>query len=260
MKRKSIPFIYFVSILVLVSLACGAFSGGSGDAPPSSSDNSAPPATNTSAPIPTQKPTNTPRPTAVPTEGPKDFFTEEFEDDTFMDHWFYFSFGPGGDNDSNLQIFQDGDGLTIDLGALDFYLYYMYEPFTYNNVKLTLVAENQGRNNNNVSLVCQMDYDNAEWYEFSVESGGVWYLYVYKDGYKTLDNGGVNALNQGQAINEYGLTCEDNKITMSVNDTVLKTYTDLTYVLDEGLVGFNISSLNVLPITVNVKSFDIAQP
>lgn len=258
MKRKSNPFMYFILILVITSLACSMLSGG-GDAPPENTFDSVA-STNTSAPIPTQKPTSTPRPTAVPTEGPKDFFAEEFDDDTFLDNWFYFSFGPGGDNDSNLQIFQEGDGVTIDLGALDFYLYYMYEPFTYSNVKLTMVAENQGRNNNNVSLVCQMDYENAEWYEFSVESGGVWYLYIYKDGYDTLDNGGVNALNQGQAINEYSMTCEGNKITMSVNGTELKTYTDRTYVLDEGLVGFNLSSLNVLPITVSVKSFDIAQP
>src|SRR5690606_31763520 len=99
-----------------------------------------------------------------------------------------------------------------------------------------------------------------QWYEFSFESGGVWYLYVYKEGYKVLDNGGSNALNQGQAINEYSMKCDENQITMSINGTTLKTYTDNVYSLDEGLVGFNISSLNVLPVTVNVKSFNIPKP
>ena len=113
--------------------------------PPADSGNSVPIPTNTTAPIvPTDKPTATPPPTAVPTEGPKDFFTEEFESDAFLDTWFYFPFGPGGDNDSNLQIFQDGDGVTLDLGALDFYLYYLYEPFIYDDVSLTMVAENRG--------------------------------------------------------------------------------------------------------------------
>lgn len=259
MKRKVSP-IFFVSVLIIASLACGSFSGG-GDAPAAETDapvESEALPTNTTAP--TQKPTNTPRPTSTPVPPVPQFFTEEFEGATDPDNWFYFPFGPGGDNDQDLQIFQEDDGLTLDLGALDLYLYYMYEPYEYDNVSLTMIAENRGRNNNNVSLVCRLDYENAEWYEFSFESGGVWYLYIYKEGYEVLDNGGSTALNQGLAINEYGMTCDGNQITMSINGTTLKTYTDNVYSLDEGLVGFNISSLNVLPITVNVKSFDIVEP
>lgn len=260
MKRKVNPFLFFVSVLIIASLACGAFSGGE-DVPAAEPDipvESEPLATNTTAP--TERPTNTPRPTSTPVPPVPQFFTEEFEGATDLDNWFYFPFGPGGDDTDNLEIFQDGDGLTIDLGTLDLYLYYMYEPYEYDDVSLTMVAENMGRNNNNVSLVCRLDYENAEWYEFSFESGGVWYLFVYQEGYTVIDNGGSNALNQGQAINEYGMKCEGNQITMSINGQVLKTHTDNTYNFDEGLIGFNISSLNVLPITVNVKSVEIAEP
>jgi hypothetical protein len=263
MKRTIHPVLYFVFILTITSLACASLAGG-GNAPATEADAPAetePLATNTViAPAPTQKPTNTPRPTNTPIPPAPDFFKEEFEGTTDPDNWFHFTFGPGGDDDQDLQIFQEGDGLTLDLGALDLYLYYMYEPYEYDDVALTLVAENLGRNNNNVSIVCRLDYDNAEWYEFSFESGGVWFLYAYKEGYNVLDNGGSNALNQGKAINEYAMTCDGNKITMSINGKVLKTHTDNKYNLGEGLVGFNISSLNVLPIIVNVKSFEIAEP
>lgn len=263
MKRHQ-PILFFLSILLLASMACTALSGG-GDTP------SAPPVENTSAPVENQpvatntvaavlEPTNTPKPANTPVPAAQEFFTEEFESDTFIDQWYYFPFGPGSDNDQNLQIFQDGDGLTLDLGALDFYLYYIYDPKTYGDVSLTMVAENQGRNNNNVSLVCRLDYDNARWYEFSVESGGLWYLYAYDEGYNTMDSGGTNALKQGKAINEYSMTCEGNVITMYINGDELKSYTDRNFNLGDGQVGFNISSLNVLPITVNVKSFEIAQP
>ena len=250
--------LFFVSALLLASLACVSFSGGEAPPPPvevtdAPVENT--PASSTNTPIPpVLEPTRTPAPTNTPVPAAQEFFTEEFEDETYVDQWYYFSFGPGGENDENLQIFQDGDGLTLDLGALDFYLYYIYGPMTYGDVNLTMVAENQGRNNNNVSLVCRMDYDNARWYEFSVESGGLWYLYAYNDGYNTLDSGGTNALKQGKETNEYRMTCEGNVITMYINGDELKSYTDRTYNLGDGQVGFNISSLNVLRYRTTINT------
>ena len=109
-------------------------------------------------------------------------------------------------------------------------------------------------------MVCRLDYDSGKWYEFSVESGGLWYLYAFDNGYNFLDSGGASALKQGKEINEYGLECNGNTLTMYINGNKLKTYTDKKYNFKEGNVGFNISSLNVLPIKVNFKSFDISKP
>ena len=69
-----------------------------------------------------------------------------------------------------------------------------------------------------------------------------------------------HCLKQGKEVNEYKMDCEGDEITLYVNGTELKTVRDTTYGFDEGPVGFNISSLNVLPVTVNVNWFDIAQP
>jgi hypothetical protein len=136
----------------------------------------------------------------------------------------------------------------------------MYLPEVYDDVALTMNAENRGRNNNNVSLVCRMNDDASQWYEFSVLSGGLWYLYAYDNGYNLVDNGGTNALKQGKEVNEYGMICNGDEITMTVNGKTIKTYRDTTYSFREGLVGFNISSLNVLPITVEVNWLDISEP
>jgi hypothetical protein len=265
------PILFLVLILLSVSLACSYITGGTTDVPATES------AANENLPLelPTARPTAVIEPPTakpalvqptleaptleVPAAGPQRFFKEEFDANTNFDNWSYFTTGPGGD-DSNLIIEQKGEGLNFDLGALDLYVYYLYEGQTYDDVALTLVAENQGVNNNNVSLVCRLDYDNSEWYEFSFESGGVWFLYAYQNGYNTIDNGGSNALKQGRAVNEYGMTCEGNTITMYVNGKKLKEYNDRTYVFSDGQVGFNISSLNVLPVTVEVQSFDIAEP
>ena len=189
----------------------------------------------------------------------QDFYTEEFDANYNSDNWTTFTLGSG--SDKNLVIQQEGDYLSFDLGDKNLYVYHMYNPYIYQDVSLTLNAENRGRNNNNVSLVCRMNKDETQWYEFSVESGGVWYLYAYDHGkYNVLDNGGTNALKQGKDVNEYKMDCAGNEITMSINGSELKTVKDTTYGYDEGFVGFNISSLNVLPITVNVNWFDIAQP
>jgi S1-C subfamily serine protease len=186
------------------------------------------------------------------------FYTEEFDANYNPDNWQYFTLGSGSDKD--LVIQQEEDHLLFDLGDKNLYVYYMYAPYTYEDVSLTLNAENRGRNNNNVSLVCRMNNDGTQWYEFSVESGGVWYLYAVDGKYNILDNGGTTALKQGKEVNEYRMDCVGDEITLYVNGTELKTVTDSTYGFNEGAVGFNISSLNVLPITVNVNWFDIAQP
>jgi serine protease Do len=197
--------------------------------------------------------------TSTPSGNAQDFYTEEFDANYNPDNWWYDTLGKG--SDKNLVIQQEEDHLKFDLGDKDLYVYYIYSPYTYQDVSITLNAENRGRNNNNISLVCRMNTDAGEWYEFSVESGGVWYLYAHTNGeYKILSNGGTQALKQGKEVNEYKMDCVGDEITMYINGSELKTVKDNTYSFNEGLVGFNISSLNVLPVTVNVNWFDIAQP
>lgn len=266
---KSFRFlILFVVFVLAVGLACSAVSGGSApteppvqqqepvQAEPTMEPTQAP--TEPPAPAPTEEP---PAATAEPTEPPapvSKYFKEEFDPGAVLSNWETFSLGSG--DDSNLKIQQEGDHLMFDLGAEDLYVYYIFNADTYDNVAVTMNAENRGRNNNNVSLICRMNSDGTQWYEFSVESGGLWYLYAVDNAYNIIDNGGTNALKQGKEVNEYKLVCNDNQITMYVNGDKIKTVTDTHYVFRDGYVGFNISSLNVLPITVNVNWFEVSEP
>lgn len=252
-------FMLLTLILLFISLACSLLTGGGEIVHPLDNENNMPfePATPTATAVPpTERPTNIPS-TATSTAAPQKFFKEEFDANSKPDNWAYFI--ASGD-DSNFTIEQKNDGLIFDLGSRDLYVYYLYEGQVYENAALTLVAENRGVNKNNVSLVCRLDYENAEWYEYSFDSGGLWALWAYQDGYNLLDNGGSNSLKQGLAVNEYAMTCDGNDITMYVNGEKLKTYTDRKYFFIDGQVGFNISSFDFLPVTVKVKSFDIADP
>lgn len=259
------PVFLLTAMVLLIGLACSALTGGG--TPP------------TQAPPPTQEPVQIlptatePEPTEPPateapaTEAPppteeapatSQFFTEEFDSEAALANWDSFSLGSGEDN--KLVIQQEGDHLLFDLGDEDLYVYYMYTPHEYDDVSIKLNAENRGRNNNNVSLVCRMNSEGTQWYEFSVESGGLWYLYGVDDKYNVIANGGTNALQQGKAVNEYGMTCKGDEITLFINDEEIRRVKDNTYGFSRGLVGFNISSLNVLPITVEVNWFEISRP
>ena len=263
------PVFFITALVLLVGLACSALGGGG--TPPTQ----APPATQTQEPVQVLPTATEPEPTEAPaTEAPateaqppteeapaasaSEFFTEEFDSEAALDNWDSFSLGAGEDN--NLVIKQEEDHLLFDLGDEDLYVYYMYTPYEYDDVSIKLNAENRGRNNNNVSLVCRMNSEGTQWYEFSVESGGLWYLYAVDDKYNVIANGGTNALKQGREINEYAMTCQGDEITLFINDEEIRSVKDNTYGFNSGLVGFNISSLNVLPITVAVKWFEISQP
>jgi hypothetical protein len=260
------PLFFFTALILLVGLACSALGGGAPTQPPPPTAQPVQVNPTEAAPEPTEvPPTDEPPATEVapPAPSTSQFFTEEFDTEASTSNWENFNLGSG--EDTNLVIKQENDHLLFDLGDEDLYVYYMYTPYEYDDVAIKVNAENRGRNNNNVSLVCRMNSDGTQWYEFSVESGGLWYLYAVdgtpsKINYNIISNGGTQALKQGKEVNEYALTCNGDEITMYINDQKLKTVTDSTYSFNSGLVGFNISSLNVLPITVEVNWFEISQP
>ena len=187
------------------------------------------------------------------------YFTEEFDSDP---QWSYFL--TSGDEDK-ISVKFDDSRMIFDLNALSIYAYYIYEAFEYSDVRIDLRAENRGRNNNNISLVCRAT-DEGGWYEFSTEGGGLWYLYAVVPGsdgklrYNTVDQGGVSALRQGKETNEFTMICNGSDITLGVNGTEIKKIKESRYALRDGFVGFNISSLNVTPIVVDVDWFQVSEP
>jgi hypothetical protein len=128
-------------------------------------------------------------------------------------------------------------------------------------------AENSGRRSNNISLICRKSDDG--WYEFSVGSDAVWYLfyaYISKNTsnaiYTLIANGATLALKQGNDTNEFTMICDGEKIAMMVNGMELigSPARELVYKLKEGSVGMNVSSLNVIPVIVDVDWLKISQP
>jgi hypothetical protein len=259
------PLLFFVSLILIVGLAC-RFGADAPQAPTEKPVIEEP----TTAPEPTEEPTEPPiaeptaEPTELPTEAPvvSQFFIEEFDQDPGP-FWEMAIIGPGAEkNEDEVKTEFSNSRMRIELPERDLYFYYTFLGYTYEDVRLDLRADNRGVNTNNVSLICRLSEDG--WYEWSVGSGGDWILYASTDTkkYNMIAKGGTTYLKQGKEVNEYGLECKGDSIGMFINGQEIKQspFKDTKYGLGEGTVAFNISSLHVTPVVVEVDWFKVSEP
>ncbi len=261
---KSQHRMLFAFIVLLVAIACVC-----------SSSNLAPTATPpTNVPAPTKEPAPTSPPIIQPTqeqqqppELPQDqpFFTEEF-DAPLSNAWSVLTVTGSDKADPDKVTVEPQNGkLVWDFESEEVYYYLFYEGFSYTNVKVEARADNRGKNNNSVSLICRYDPE-VGWYEFNIANNGLYdilYAEVASDGnigYSRITNGGSNDIKQGKDTNEYSITCSEDKLSLTINGQEVNTVTEKTYGLREGGVGVSVSSFNILPILVEMDWFKISEP
>jgi type IV secretory pathway VirB10-like protein len=267
------PVLFLTFILLIVGLACSALSGG-GSAPtqppataaPVQPVNNPPPA---EPPQPTEAPP-TEAPAATATEAPvvsqaQDYFTEEFNTPLSSD-WTSFTVTGSTKADPSKVTVEAKDGnLVWNFDSEYVYYYLFYQAYKYDDVKLDVRADNRGRNNNSISLICRYDPD-VGWYEFNIANNGL-YNILFADShnsskiaYKNITNGGSNAIKQGKGINEYSISCKGDKLSLTINGEEVTTVPERNYGLTDGMVGVSVSSFNVLPILINMDWIKISQP
>ena len=266
------PLFFVVSLVLVVGLAC-SFGGGGNN------NNTQPdqPVESTQAPLPTAVPaTEVVEPTAVveeptvevtepPVQEAEQYFTEEF-DEPLSNDWSILTVTGSDSADADKVTVEAQDGsLVWDFDSEYLYYYLFYDAFTYDDVRVDVTADNRGRNNNNISLICRYDPD-VGWYEFNIANNGLYDIYYAEVksngniGYSRITNGGSNAIKQGKETNEYGIICKGNQLTLIINGDEVKTVTEKTYALREGEVGVSVSSFNVLPILIEMDWFKISEP
>lgn len=261
------PLLFFVSLLFIVGMACAG-----GATPPTQ----APPPTEEVPVIPTEAP---PQPTEVPpTEAPatevateepasqaQQFFTEEF-DNPLSGDWSTFTItDPNLSDLEKVTVEADGGNLVWDLNSEWVYYYLFYNAFEYEDVKVEAIADNRGRNNNYVSLVCRYD-PNTGWYEFNIANNGLYnilFAEILDNGkirYNRVANGGSNAIKIGKEVNEYSATCQGEELTLQINGDEVISIDERNYRLRSGQVGISVSSENVLPILIEMDWIRISEP
>lgn len=203
----------------------------------------------------------------TPTPKVNKFFTEEFDGD--LSDWSDFLVNGRSSAITN-QVFNDVS-LRLENGSYLFdvdhgyiWAYSMYEPFEYADVRVDALTQNEGANNNNVSLICR--YSEKEgWYEFNIANNGLyWILYAHPNvngviNYDLLADGGSTEIESGKKANEYTIICKGNKLSLYINRNLIKEITENIFVLDKGKVGVSVSSFE-LSAKVSFDWVKISQP
>jgi len=217
-----------------------------------------PPPTNTPEPLPTNTPEPIePTPEPPPVDEPLAFYTEEFEGDLSSYSYFMMS----GD-ENRMDLFTDRGKLVFDLQGEYQWVYVTYDEYYYSDVRIDVKAENLGRNSNNVSLICNYS-DRLGWYEFNISNGGLYWIYAYSEmegDWIELARGGSNNVRMGRDVNTYTAICQGNRLALYINGILEREHVDNRFNFREGLVGFSVSSFDVLPILVEIDFFSISVP
>ena len=264
------PLFFFTALILLVGLACSALGGGPAPAPtqpPPPTQAPVQPTPTEVPPEPTQVPPTEepPAPTEPPAPEAQQFFTEEFDDPLSAD-WDILTVTDSDKADPDKVTVESQDGkLVWNFDSEYVYYYLFYNAFNYDDVRLDVRADNRGRNNNNISLICRYDPD-VGWYEFNIANNGlytIFYAEVKSNGnisYNRIVNGGSNAIKQGKEVNEYGITCKGNELTLYINGDEVKSVTEKNYGLRTGQVGVSVSSFDVLPILIEMDWVKVSEP
>jgi hypothetical protein len=183
------------------------------------------------------------------------YYATEFEGS--LDDWFYFLTN-GVDDGFSAQTVDSR--LRVDIQDNDTWVYLMNDYFEYYDVRIDTIAENLGRNNNNVSLICRES--DQGWYEFNIANNGtytiLWFDDVSLHDYELLYSGGSNEIRMGKDVNEYTAVCAGDQLTLGINGVEVRTVNHND--LKSGRVGLSVSSFNVTPITVEFDYFITSVP
>ena len=191
-----------------------------------------------------------------------DFYTEQFDGD--VSNYKYFEWHElveGKDANPVYSPNADGGKMSFEINDQQKYVYVYYDPYNYDNVAISVEAANKGANSIMTSLICR--YTDDGWYELNIQNDGLYSILAYSfadNNYFNIANGGSTAIKQGKSTNDYTFSCNGRDLSVIINGKLVKTVTENKYGFETGRVGFGVSSLDAVPVKVDVEYFDIAQP
>jgi hypothetical protein len=270
-KLPTTPILMGGAVLIVLVIAVLAF-GNIGAPTPTQTPE--PTSTNTPVtPSATAEPqfivvTSTPPPTATTpaeesTPEPQPFYTEEFDGD--LSNWSPVVIGDR--NNANVYTQDSMMVFELDDRVSELFAYYIFDEFTYTDVRLETIANNRGKTTNSVSLICH--YTNAGWYEFRIANNGLYSIIAHDSlgtinrGDNEIANGASRVIKSGFNTNTYDATCKGNELTLSINGETLVTKSDTLYQFSEGKIGLAVLSFPSYqndPVIVEFESLTISEP
>lgn len=157
-----------------------------------------------------------------------------------VDNWYLLSV-PEVDDD-RYKAFPDNGVLYMEVYPEKVTVYAFYDMALNNpDVRVDTVAQKvAGANTNNLSVVCRKT--DLGWYEFSMTSGGYWYIWLYYDGaYKLLTKGATTAIHMKNQENQLTAVCQGTEFIFYINGVEVGSVND-HMIKDGGQVGVSIYS------------------
>lgn len=259
------PFLFLFAVIMVVSLACGIDWGGDETTAPVEQPTIS--SSVESTPNSTVEPTQSP-PTVTPEPIAQQYFTETFDENS--GDWSFFmvngetSSATEGFGEYNAGI--DNGNYMFELMDENQYAYIKYDPYDYTDVRVDVVANNRGVNNNNVSIICRYT-PGGGWYEFNIANNGLYNIFYAeyrqqgtKVAYEFLANGGSNKIRTGKETNTYTAICKGRTLSLEINGFEAYSFEENRFALSKGAVGLSVSSFNVLPVNVEIDEVTISEP
>ena len=218
-------------------------------------------------PEPQPEPTNTspPPPTTAPEpetyqSGDLIYYTDFDGPEDWEDGWIHFSWP-----DSDYTVYKDNGVMHIEVPETYTTVYLFYDNLfferEYADVYVEAGFENLSTHNiNNISIMCRAT--DQGWYEFSILSGGLWYIYrvdAQNGTYKIIKDGGIADLDY-DAPHTIGADCIGNELTFYFDGDPLKngSIRDTTY--REGQIGFSVYAGKWADVVVEFDYFGVMLP
>jgi len=197
----------------------------------------------------------TPRPTRTPFPTPNPYFRDDFDNTSSLDDIYLTWFG---DENYFDYYIQDGE-LILNINTIDTYVYFVYEDFHYDDVRIDVEVRNDGDYVNWITLVCR--WSDLGWYEFNVGSDGFYEIYRYDDptnNFVSLYDGGSTYINTGLDTNIFTAICQGDTLSLLINGHEARTITDNR--LSSGSAGFSGSSLATSNVDVGFGWVEFSRP
>jgi hypothetical protein len=220
----------------------------------------------TSTPLPTLSPdTPTPEPTATQTFEPSPtalprFFTNEF--DSSLAGWVILQAG----NDSVPNVRTENGALLLQMDSPFTWLYALYGPEDYADIRIDAQFQNRAGTPASVGLVCRYSEEQG-WFEFNVTTDGTynilygtWLTVGIAEYFPVADDASSTFIQPSGATQTIGLLCEENILTLYVNEIVLRRVDVERFELTDGNTGLTVSSYENTPVIAAFDWVKISDP
>ncbi len=108
---------------------------------------------------------------------PASSYKEQFDSDVLSNWTNFVTIGDSKSNKSKAKVTIENGKLVFTMEDNYLYSYLIFDKQTYDDVSVEVSADNRGKNNNNISLICR--YSDDGWYEFNIASNGLFNILAY---------------------------------------------------------------------------------